>query len=61
MLLWALVVCGQTQMPKGDGWETLVQPVAPFSLDLAAGSGPNPHAQRPPPENFHQSRDTTTA
>ena len=36
MLLWALLASGQIQMRKVDGWETLAQPVAPISLDLAA-------------------------
>jgi transposase-like protein len=36
MLLWALMASGQIQMRKVDGWETLAQPVAPISLDLAA-------------------------
>ena len=59
MLLWALMASGQIQMRKVDGWETLAQPIAPISLDLAARSGPNPHARRTPLENFHQIRDTT--
>jgi len=36
MLLWALMASGQIQMRKIDGWETLAQPIAPISLDLAA-------------------------
>ena len=36
MLLWALMASGQIQMRKVDGWETLAQPIAPISLDLAA-------------------------
>jgi transposase-like protein len=36
MLLWALLVSGQIQMRKVDGWETLSQPVEPMPLDLAA-------------------------
>ena len=36
MLLWALMASGQIQMRKVDGWETLAQPIAPSSLDLAA-------------------------
>jgi transposase-like protein len=36
MLLWALTASGQIQMRKIDGWETLAQPIAPISLDLAA-------------------------
>lgn len=36
MLLWALMASGQIQMRKVDGWETLPQPIAPISLDLAA-------------------------
>jgi len=35
-LLWELIASGQTQMRKVDGWETLDQPIAPISLDLAA-------------------------
>ena len=36
MLLWALMASDQIQMRKVDGWETLAQPIAPISLDLAA-------------------------
>jgi len=36
MLLWAPMASGQIQMRKIDGWETLAQPIAPISLDLAA-------------------------
>ena len=36
MLLWGLMASGQIQMRKVDGWETLAQPIAPISLDLAA-------------------------
>ena len=36
MLLWALMASGQIQMRKIDGWETLAQPIAQISLDLAA-------------------------
>ncbi|WP_415182679.1 IS256 family transposase [Phaeovulum sp.] len=36
MLLWALMASGQIHMRKVDGRETLAQPVAPISLDLAA-------------------------
>lgn len=36
ILLWALMASGQIQMRKVDGWETLSQPIAPISLDLAA-------------------------
>ena len=36
MLLWALLASGQIQMRKVDGWETLSQPPAPMTLDLAA-------------------------
>jgi transposase-like protein len=36
MLLWALLASGQIQMRKVDGWETLSQPIAPITLDLAA-------------------------
>ena len=36
MLLWALLASGQIQMRKVDGWQTLVQPVEPMTLDLAA-------------------------
>jgi putative transposase len=36
MLLWALLASGQIQMRKVDGWETLSQPIEPFTLDQAA-------------------------
>ena len=36
MLLWELMASGQTQMRKVGDWETLAQPIAPISLDLAA-------------------------
>jgi len=36
MLLWALLASGQIQMRKVDGWETLIQPIEPMALDLAA-------------------------
>ena len=36
MLLWALLVSGQITMRKVDGWETLSQPIEPFTLDQAA-------------------------
>jgi transposase-like protein len=36
MLLWALLASGQITMRKVDGWETLSQPIEPFSLDQAA-------------------------
>lgn len=36
VLLWALLACGQIQMRKVDGWETLSQPIEPMPLDLAA-------------------------
>ena len=36
MLLWALMASGQIHMRKVNGWETLAQPIAPISLDLAA-------------------------
>ena len=36
MLLWALLASGQITMRKVDGWETLSQPIGPFTLDQAA-------------------------
>ncbi|MEW6294667.1 MAG: IS256 family transposase [Pseudomonadota bacterium] len=36
MLLWALLASGQIVMRKVDGWETLDQPLAPKTVDLAA-------------------------
>lgn len=36
MLLWALLASGQITMRKVDGWETLSQPIEPFTLDQAA-------------------------
>jgi len=36
MLLWALLASGQIQMRKVDGCETLLQPLQPMPLDLAA-------------------------
>mgnify|MGYP006296700911 FL=1 len=36
MLLWAMLASGQITMRKVDGWETLSQPIEPFSLDQAA-------------------------
>jgi transposase-like protein len=36
MLLWALLASAQIQMRKVDGWETINQPIAPTTLDLAA-------------------------
>ena len=36
MLLWALLASGQIRMRKVDGWETLSQPIEPFTLDRAA-------------------------
>jgi putative transposase len=36
MLFWALLASGQIVMRKVDGWETLSQPIAPETLDLAA-------------------------
>ena len=36
MLLWALLAAGQITMRKVDGWETLSQPIEPFTLDQAA-------------------------
>jgi transposase-like protein len=36
MMLWALLASGQIQMRKVDGWETIDQPIAPMTLDLAA-------------------------
>jgi putative transposase len=36
MLLWALLASGQITMRKVDGWETLSQPIEPFTLDEAA-------------------------
>jgi len=36
MLLRALMASGQIQMRKIFGWETLAQPIAPISLELAA-------------------------
>ena len=36
MLFWALMASGQIVMRKVDGWETLSQPIATETLDLAA-------------------------
>lgn len=36
MLFWALLASGQIVMRKIDGWETLDQPLAPETIDLAA-------------------------
>jgi hypothetical protein len=61
MLLRALLASGQIQMRKVDGCETLSQPIEPTPLDLAARETDTSHAQRPPPGNFHQLRDTIRA
>lgn len=36
MLFWALLASGQIVMRKVDGWETLAQPLADQTIDLAA-------------------------
>ena len=36
MLFWALLASGQIVMRKVDGWETLDQPLAAKTVDLAA-------------------------
>jgi hypothetical protein len=36
MLFWALLASGQISMRKVDGWQTLGQPPAKSSIDLAA-------------------------
>jgi putative transposase len=36
MLFWALLASGQIVMRKVDGWETLAEPLAATSIDLAA-------------------------
>jgi putative transposase len=36
MLFWALLASGQITMRKVDGWQTLAEPAAPPTLDLAA-------------------------
>jgi transposase-like protein len=36
MLFWALLASGQIVMRKVDGWETLTEPLAATSIDLAA-------------------------
>jgi len=36
ILFWALLACGQIQMRKFDGWQTLSQPLEPMRLDLTA-------------------------
>jgi hypothetical protein len=36
MLFWALLASGQISMRKVDGWQTLSQPPAKSSIDLAA-------------------------
>ena len=36
MLFWALLASGQIVMRKVDGWETLAEPLAASSIDLAA-------------------------
>ncbi len=36
MLFWALLASGQISMRKVDGWQTLGQPPAKRSVDLAA-------------------------
>ena len=36
MLFWALLASGQINMRKVDGWETLDQPLAAKTVDLAA-------------------------
>ena len=36
MLLWAMLAAGQIQIRKGDGRETMSQPLEPMQLDLAA-------------------------
>ncbi len=36
MLFWALLAPGQISMRKVDGWQTLAEPAAPPTLDLAA-------------------------
>lgn len=36
MLFWALLASGQITMRKGDGWETLAQPISNQPIDLAA-------------------------
>ena len=36
MPLRALLAWGQITMRKVDGWETLPQPIEPFTLDQAA-------------------------
>ena len=36
MLFWALLASGQIVMRKGDGWQSLDQPLEPTALDQAA-------------------------
>lgn len=36
MRLWALLASGQITMRKVDGWETLPQPIEPYTPDQAA-------------------------
>ncbi len=36
MLFWALLASGQITMRKVDGWQSLGQPIATGTIDLAA-------------------------
>ncbi len=36
MLFWALLASGQITMRKVDGWQSLGQPIANSTVDLAA-------------------------